>query len=316
MEIPLRIIKVSRFYLALLFPLFSCAAAFAAATTIPFLYENRIPFVQVQPQSGQRAPLCFILDTGASTTVVGSATVDRLQLGYYKTSPPVNNFETSTTCGLGNSPAGYFHGLRATCGGLPLKSTALKTDISNMSLCCGRQVDGLMGTDFFRDKILTINFARRILQIEQAPGTDGACSRVVQTIPADLRNAVFANISTPLSSRPLVFLVDTGTTHCIIDLQAAKRLNLSFHSERSVNVIGGTKDSFTADHFVGSFEGYRLPSQIFVVDLSQVAWSLGRHVDGILGMNFMENYTARINFHTRQMQILPYGLDPADLAAR
>ena len=307
--------KSFRFFLfsAPLFALPPCAAL-AAAISIPFTYERNIPFVAVQATNSP--PMCFILDTGAPTTIVGSTTSERLKLGFYKSPRPGNDLATATTCGMGNAPADFLQGLRATCGGLPLRSTALRTDITNMSIGCGRPVDGLLGTDFLRNKILTIHFPSRTLRVEPAPGLDNVFNRITDNIPVDQRNAVFVKISAPASPRPLVFLVDTGTTHCVLDLQAAKRMNLPLGAGRDMNVVGGTKVAYAANHFVGRCDGRPLPSQIFAVDLSEASWSLTRRIDGILGMDFMENYTVKLNFNTHQMQLLPSRAADPDIAAR
>jgi len=322
MEITLRIKKVSpglffkTLVAPLLFTLLPGATAIADSTSLPFAYEKHIPFVRVQPMNSSQPSMCFILDTGASTTVVGSTTIDRLKLGYYKSSHPVNDFATASTCGLGNSPAEYILGLRATCGGLPLRPIAARTDITNMGLSSGRQVDGLLGTDFLRNKILTIDTANHTLRLEQAPGADNGLTRTIDNIPIDRNDAVFVKINTPAFPRPLVFLVDTGATHCLIDSKVAKRMNLSHGTEHIVNVVGGEKVAYSANNFVGSFDGHPMPSQVFAVDLSQASWSLPRHIDGILGMNFMENYTVKINFNTHQMQVLPSQVANRGIAAR
>ena len=96
--------KSFRFFLfsAPLFALPPCAAL-AAAISIPFTYERNIPFVAVQATNSP--PMCFILDTGAPTTIVGSTTSERLKLGFYKSPRPGNDLATATTCGMGNAPA-------------------------------------------------------------------------------------------------------------------------------------------------------------------------------------------------------------------
>ena len=283
--------------------------AVADAVSIPFTYEKHIAFVRVQSANANQPPMCFILDTGASTTVVGSTTADRLKLGLYKSAQPVNDFATASTCGLGNAPAESILGLRATCGGLPLKPTAVRADIANMGLSSGRPVDGLLGSDFLRNKVLTIDIANRSLQIEPA------LTRTMDGIPLDRNDAVFVKITTPALPRPLVFLVDTGATHCLIDSKVAKRMNLSRGPERTVNVVGGQKTAYTANNFVGSLDGHPLPSQIFAVDLSQASWSLPHRIDGILGMNFIENYKVKINFNAHQMRILSNRAADAGIAA-
>lgn len=302
--------------LAPLLPLLLAVTAIADSTSIPFTYEKHIPFVRVQPGNPRQTPLLFILDTGASTTVVESATAGRSKLGSYQSPQPVGALDSATTCGMGNAPAGYILGLRATCGGLPLRPTALSTDITNFGRSCGRSVDGLLGSDFLRNKILTIDFSNNTLRIEKAPGADNGFTQMRDHLPMDRNDAVFVNVTTPSSPRPLVFLVDTGSTHCAIDLKAAKRMNLSHGPARIANVVGGEKGVYTVNNFAGNIDGRPLPSQIFAVDLSQTSWTLPRHIDGILGMNFMENYTVKINFNTHQMQLLPKSAEDLHIAAR
>lgn len=301
--------------LSLLFTLLCGLTAFAGSKSIPFTYENRVPFVQVRSLDPNQTPMCFILDTASSPTAIESTTAGQLKLGY-RSPEPVGELETGTTFGLGKAPSSFVQGLSATCGGFALRRYAIRTDLSNVSRRCGRRVDGLLGTDFLINKILTINMASRTLRVEPAPGTDNLPTRIMDGIPASRTNMVFVNIATPSAKRPLVFLVDTGTTNSVIDLKAAKRINLALGAENIVNVPGGTKAAYTAEHFVGSFDGHPLPSKIFAVDLSQLSWSLGRQIDGIMGMNFMENHTVQINFHTRQMQLLPSRATDSRVAAR
>ncbi len=295
---------ISQFYLLLLtFILAPGISARAEIAAIPFTYENHVPFVRVQSQNNMHAPMCFILDTGASTTVVGATTIRNLKLGYYKLNS-TNDPQAAITCGMGNAPSAYIQGLRATCGELPLRSTALATDINNFRLSCARPVDGLLGTDFLRNKILTIQFSKRMLYVESLSGSDNGLAGIAERLPSDQHDAVFVKVSTPLSPRPLVFLVDTGTTHCTVDLKVAKRMNLALSTECELNVVGGMKAAYTAEKFIGSLDGHPLPSKVLVCDLSQASWSLVRNIDGILGMNFMENYTVKINFRTRKLNLL------------
>jgi len=58
--------------LASLFTLLLNATAIADSTSIPFTYQKRVPFVQVQPTGGNQTPMCFILDTASSPTVIES----------------------------------------------------------------------------------------------------------------------------------------------------------------------------------------------------------------------------------------------------
>ncbi len=197
-----------------------------------------------------------------------------------------------------------------------MRRTAVRTDLTNISRVCGRQVDGLLGADFLRNKILTINMASHTLHIEPVPGTDNAPARMMDDISFNRQDAVFVKITTPFSKRPLVFLVDTGTMRCCIDSKAAKRMNLPLGAKHTLNMVGEQKMGCTVDNFAGSYDGHPLPPQILAVDLSQLSWSFGHHIDGVMGMDFMENYTVKINFRSHQMQLLPNRAADFRVAAR
>ena len=89
--------------------------------------------------------------------------------------------------------------------------------------------------------MLTINFASRTLRVENAPGVGNGLAGILDNITTEQHDAVLVKVITPSSPRPLVFLVDTGATHCAIDLQTAKQLKLTLSSKCNMNVVGGRK---------------------------------------------------------------------------
>ena len=112
---------------------------------------------------------------------------------------------------------------------------------------------------------------------------------------------VFVKVNTP--KRPLVFLLDTGATRTVIDTEVVKKLNLQTGTERNMNVVGGKKPALNVKNFEGSLDGYALPSDMLAINLSYVSWGISHHIDGILGMDFLEKHKVQIEFHTRQVHL-------------
>jgi len=135
-----------------------CFAAFGEAqvvssppvNAIPFEYREGFLWIQVQvPQSDR--PLNFILDTGADVSAINCGTAKALGL---KTGNRINVQGVHATM-TGHWPAR----LTAKAGTAVLPPEYLALDLSKLSESCGRPLDGLLGADFFRDRVVQIDFA-------------------------------------------------------------------------------------------------------------------------------------------------------------
>ena len=154
------------FYGAFLF----CFAAFGEAqvvssspvNAIPFEYREGLLWVQVQvPQSTR--PLNFLFDTGADVSVINNGTAKALGL---KTGNRINVQGVHTTM-TGHWPAR----LTAKSGLVVLPSEYMALDLSKLAQSCGRPLDGLLGADLIRGRVVQIDFASRQIRFpdEVAP---------------------------------------------------------------------------------------------------------------------------------------------------
>jgi hypothetical protein len=55
--------------------------------------------------------------------------------------------------------------LQAVCGGIALPKSVLAVDLRALSECCDQPVDGILGVDFFRSRIVQIDFTEGRLRI-------------------------------------------------------------------------------------------------------------------------------------------------------
>ena len=144
-------------YLVRLLFLLVCGAtatnAFGAGggEEIPFRCKEGLIWVQVGvPESA--APLNFLLDTGAGVSVINLRTAQKLGIKLGR---------KVSVRGVGSTTAGYWpqHLETTTTGWLP--NDWLAVDLGVLSGACECQVDGLIGADFFKDRIVKIDFAAR-----------------------------------------------------------------------------------------------------------------------------------------------------------
>ena len=168
------------------------AAAFlqlqAAPVTLaefPFQFREGLLWVEVTlPQSEK--PLNFLLDTGAGVSVINLSTAKRLgiKLGREVT---VHGVETMLT--------GYWQQrMSAKVGNVKLPSEYLAVDLEKLSRSCERPVDGLVGADFFRGRVVQIDFNAqkiRMLKAEKAWKSDAAL--LLQSRPCGMRVPITVN---------------------------------------------------------------------------------------------------------------------------
>jgi len=98
-----------------------------------------------------------LLDTGAAVSVLNSATAERLKLRL-GSSVNVRGVETTFT-------GHCLKGVSVSADGVALPAPTLDVDLQTLSASCARPVDGLLGADFFCERVVQIDFAAQKLRI-------------------------------------------------------------------------------------------------------------------------------------------------------
>lgn len=109
---------------------------------------------------GSAEPLNFLFDSGAEVSTLNLETARRLNL---KGGQPVK------VAGVGSRSTGYWpQKLDASASGVRLPSRFLVTDLCALQASCQCPVDGLLGADFFQDRIVQIDFSRKRIKLLDA----------------------------------------------------------------------------------------------------------------------------------------------------
>jgi hypothetical protein len=127
-----------------------------AATEIPFESSSGMIWLNVSAV-GQTVPLRFLLDSGASASVLDLGTARRIgtPLGAAES---VQGVHTRST-------AYRLLAFTAEVGGAPVPGSMLALDLSAVSGECRRHIDGLLGADFFRGRIVQLDYAAQKLRL-------------------------------------------------------------------------------------------------------------------------------------------------------
>lgn len=140
----------------------------STSSEFPFEYREGLLWIKVAITQSEQ-PLNFLVDTGAGVSVINLNTAKRigLKLGRQVT---VRGVDTMLT--------GYWQQhLSAKVGGVRLPREYLAVDLEKLSRSCEQPVDGLVGADFFRGRVVQIDFDAqkiRLLKPEKAEKSDNA----------------------------------------------------------------------------------------------------------------------------------------------
>jgi hypothetical protein len=142
--------------------------AATAPTEFPFEYREGLLWVEVViPQSEK--PLNFLVDTGAGVSVINLNTAKRIGLTLG---------QQVTVRGVDAMLTGYWQQqMSAKVGDVRLPREYLAVDLEKLSSSCERPVDGLVGADFFRGRVVQIDFDAlkiRLLKPTKAEKSDKA----------------------------------------------------------------------------------------------------------------------------------------------
>ena len=127
---------------------------------IPFEFRDGLICLDVKTASAGR-PLRFVLDSGAGISALNLEAARKLNL---KLGEPerVNGVEHG-------ADARWVHGFAASVGGVPLIADLLAFDLRQVNPAAAPNIDGLLGQDFFRGRIVQIDFCKkRIRLLERA----------------------------------------------------------------------------------------------------------------------------------------------------
>lgn len=172
----------------------------ARAIDIPI--ESRDGLVWTKVQICARS-YNFVVDTGAAVSVVALETASACQM---KLGSSLN------VAGVGSAARGYhLPSFQGSIKGLPLARSTIALDLKYPSGRCSQPIDGLLGADFFRGKIVQIDCAQKVMRVLTAfsPMPDG------HTLPLKFVQGAMCLPVSVGGNRPCWVRLDTGCTDAL-----------------------------------------------------------------------------------------------------
>jgi hypothetical protein len=138
--------------------LLAMVAAPPLPLTIPFELENNSIFVLAGVNGSP--PRWFILDTGASVSVLDEAFASLLRLDEAGEKP------LAATVGRAKSHGAFTHGVTYDLAGLKIRADRVYViDLSVLPSMLGRELAGIMGYDFFSRFVVDVDFDAEVITL-------------------------------------------------------------------------------------------------------------------------------------------------------
>jgi predicted aspartyl protease len=258
------------------------------ALGIPFETVNNLIFVQVRVNKSE--PLWFLLDTGASYTLIKQRRAQALSL---KTEENEKEFEGQP----------YIKGVTLSLPGVELLNQSIVTaPTAFLEPSVGRAVDGVLGYDVFHDFVVEIDYAKRLINLYEPQGYQykGAGVSLPITIE-DNTPFVHAGIGpTGNNSAEGKFMIDTGANSA---LNIFGRFDDAHHISKSLRKTlqsTGLGTSGAKQTRIGRIEEIRLGRlkiKYPVVSLAQSSASDADEIgDGEIGAELLRRFKVIVDY--------------------
>ena len=215
--------------IALLLPVALAAGTAQAAIVVPIQIEQNLVIAQVRV--GTSPPLAFLVDTGASATVIDAARVPELGLAA--------GSKGAGTAQGGEIETEMIEGAVLRVGGAELRPARVAAiDLSGLAAGFGRRIDGILGYELFARYRVRIDYRRRRMILDPPAGRAAAG----EEIPIEIRgNTPFLTTRLTQSGRgraaPL--LVDLGATGALTLYSAYVAAHPELVPARTLQVSSG-----------------------------------------------------------------------------
>lgn len=108
--------------------------------------------------------------------------------------------------------------------------------------------------------------------------------------------------------RPLTFILDSGAGATLLDKSVADSLGLKSTGDERIRTVHGTHSAGRAGKTSIRLGGsLRFSPSPLIVDLAAESRTLGRRLDGLLGSDFFNGRTIRIDFKHSRLRVSPDG---------
>jgi len=293
-------------------------------TAVPFELVNHRPFIKVTVNG--RTPLRFVVDTGASLSVVSDTVAAQLGI-----KPVARGGNARAVGGSGSFPIVYGVLDSITIGEAKIEAIPvyIRTIYSAPETPEIEKADGYIGLSVLANYGVTLDYQAKQMTLDRSPireepvKSDAAKPADAPSIVGDLINGfevpirstsgglASAETNLPDLKRPLNFIIDTGATTTVISKAAVQRnelegLKIKGETIRVVGAAGIEEGVETLGLSALTVNGLRKNnSRAVILSLEAVNETSGFEQHGILGGDYLEHFRVAIDMRRYQFKLTP-----------
>ncbi len=291
------------------------------------------PFVNVMVNG--KGPLRFVIDTGASLSVISDAAAAKLGI-----KPVARGGKARAVGGSGSFPIIYGLLDSMQLGEVRIEAIPvyIRTVHHSDDAPASERADGYIGLSMLANYLITIDYQKRELTLdrrfpqeqlaqadqpgqpavttvpETAPGVPAIAAAIAGTeVPLRSTSGGLASAETmlPRLERPLNFIIDTGATTTVISKATVARhqledLKIAGETYRVIGAAGieeGAEAVGLSDLTVSGLRKHN--SRALILDLGAVNETSGFEQHGILGGDYLSHFLVRIDLRRYSMKLTP-----------
>jgi hypothetical protein len=274
-----------------------------AALRIPFELSDNLVYVRTRVNNS--APLWFILDTGASATILNERVAKELGLR-------AGRREKGTGTG-GAIEVGMIEGVSLSLPGATVSSQTVGAfPLDQFAPIAGRRVGGIIGYDFIKEFVLEIDYAAGVLNLYEPAGYE--YKGVGEIVPVNLIDRKpWVRASLVVSDKQSfegTFEIDTGGDGVMVvstPFVKKHRLDELIANRRAGNSGGaggmvGASDGRVAGVRLGKF---MLKRPIVTLIQAKAGEYATEKFDGVIGGEFFRRFKLVIDYTRRRVILEP-----------
>ncbi len=294
--------------------------------TIKFDLVRYRPFLDVMING--KGPLRFVVDTGASLSVISDAAAARLGI------KPVSRGGSARAVG-GNGSFPIIYGVldSMAIGDVKVESIPvyIRTVHHSDDAPANERADGYIGLSMLANFLVTIDYQKREMTLDRRPQPDPAPLTAAEAAnaaanpapPTDLTNPTqipirstsggLASTETllPNLERPLNFIIDTGATTTVVSKAAVSAnqlegLKIKGETYKVIGAAGVESDVEALGLAALNVSGLRKQnSRALILDLTAVNETSGFEQHGILGGDYLSHFLVKLDLRRYQLKLTP-----------
>ena len=269
---------------------------------IPFELSNNL--ILVPARVNDSAPLWFILDTGATDSVIDSQLAKTLSLKVIG--------RTLGTGGAGTATALIFRGTTLKLPNVEaVNLTLYGFPLDSLSAPFGRKISGVIGNDILKQLVFEVDYASRVLNFYEPASYQYSGAGVV--IPITLEGYPFVRARITLDGRRVIegkFEIDSGATNAIMFnspfVDRNKLLEgISKSNQVRTGGVGGSAVAFSGRLKSISLGSLKLENLIARFSRARRGDDASAKYDGLIGGEILRRFRVVFDYSRRQMTLEP-----------